>query len=458
MTVAEQNKLKEVGLPLRAGSPLREAEGGAQHREIVIISEGWGSSGYYSGEVIKRDIPRIFPVGTHMYLNHQTEREAIERPERDVAHLVGKIIETPRMAGIDMVAVAEVYPHWVEVIEAMAKDIGLSIVAYGLSEEGSAGGKKGPLITALTEGFSVDYVTRAGAGGKIGKLVESAVEKGKEIEEARNCLHYLESRIHRDFTYYADNLFGNGHITREERKVLSSGIGKALDAFSTEVESAAPQLLNRDPYADASGEVEVEETKDGSGSGDRPEPKKESSKMAEISDQELAELRESVKKVGEFDTRLTEAEGKQKAAETKAQESDARAERAEDALLMNKAAMVAKEALEDDKFKVLPGSAKARAIEAALTSGDLPTTGEGSDRKLDEAALKERVRGKADDEARYLAEAGVGAVQGFGSGGGGNGNGGGPSDAGTKAVEALQKRFEESGMSEAQAKAAAAGR
>lgn len=457
--VADRLKLTETGLPLRAGSQLREADGGGQRREIVIISEGWGSSGYYSADVLKRDIPRIFPVGTHMYLNHQTEREEIERPERDVAHLVGKIVETPRLAGIDVVAVAEIYPHWVDVIEAMSSDIGLSIVAYGLSTEGDAAGKRGPVITALTEGFSVDYVTRAGAGGKIGRMIESAIAEGA-VEEKRNAAHWLESRIHRDFTYYADNLFGEGYMSRDERIALSGAIGEALKVFADEVKSNAPSLLDRDPYDEpGESEVEVEEEKRGSGSGDRKTKKKEEANMAEISDSELAELRESAKSAKTLESRLDDVETKQKESDKKVQEAEQRAERAEDALLMNRAAVVAKETLDDDKFKALPGSARARAIEAALSSGDLPATGEGDDRKLDESALKERVRGKAEEEAKYLAEAGVSAVSGFGSGGNGNGDGGGEGgDAGTKAVESLQKRFEEGGMSEEAAKAAAEGR
>src|SRR4051794_11316645 len=119
MTVAAPDKqltVRESGIAVRPGAVLREAEGGGQIREIVIISEGWGSSGYYAAEVLKRDIPRIYPVGTHMYLNHPTEREDIERPERSVSDLVGKITKTPRLAGIDMVSEALIYPHWVEPI------------------------------------------------------------------------------------------------------------------------------------------------------------------------------------------------------------------------------------------------------------------------------------------------------------------------------------------------------
>jgi hypothetical protein len=153
-------------------------------REVTLIREGWGSSGYYPGEVLERDVPRVFPIGTHMYLDHPTTRESTERPERSVSELVGTIIETPRMAGAESVAVAEVYDHYKPVIDAVADDVGLSIRALGEIEEGSAGGKDGTIIRALTEGISVDYVTQAGAGGRVGALIESAKKNVPENHPA----------------------------------------------------------------------------------------------------------------------------------------------------------------------------------------------------------------------------------------------------------------------------------
>jgi HK97 family phage prohead protease len=43
---------------------------------------------------------------------------------------------------------------------------------------------------------------------------------------------WIESRIHLNFTEIADDLFGNGYLTREERVALSNAIGSALDAFN----------------------------------------------------------------------------------------------------------------------------------------------------------------------------------------------------------------------------------
>lgn len=453
MAVAEKLRIQEKGLALRDDFSIKEGENGAQKREVVIISAGWGSSGYYSEEVLERDIPRIFPVGSHMYLNHPTEREDMERPERNVLDLVGTIVEAPRLAGADMVAVVEIYEHWIPVIEAMAKDIGLSIRAFGITEEGEAGGKKGNIIVSLTEGLSVDYVTKAGAGGKIGELVESAREKQpddhKELVERRNAAHWLEAKMHREFTWFADDLFGSGYITREERKALSGAIGAALDVFSEKVKEDAPKLLLRDPYADPEGEeTDVEESDPGS--GDRDNNKED--EMSGVSESDFAELKGTVDDLKESADAAKEAT---KTAESERDEEKAGRERAEDALQLNRAASVAAEAIRDDKYKDLPGTAKARAVEAALK--DLPQT---EDKKLDESKLKDRVAECAKSEADYLAEAGATAVSGFG------GRTSEDDDAGKtetqeskdKKQKELQSGFERAGMSEAAARHAAEGR
>ena len=55
--------------------------------------------------------------------------------------------------------------------------------------------------------------------------------KAARPEEAKAMMEWLESRIHLEFTRIADDLFGDGFLTREERIALSGLIGDALDAF-----------------------------------------------------------------------------------------------------------------------------------------------------------------------------------------------------------------------------------
>lgn len=497
-----------------------------------MIRAGWGSSGYYSEDVLRRDGPKCFPAGTHMYLDHPTITEEEERPERSVKDLAAVIVETPRMSGIDLVSVCELKENWEPTINAIAEDIGVSIRAYGMEEQGDAAGRSGRIITQLLEGISVDFVTQAGAGGKVGKLIQESrraapIEESLDseirealnsagqarwggenvyvyledwdvdshyaifwvnpddressylkvsfardsenditfvgepteverqtnyvqateaerrlVEESRNALHWMESGIHLDFTERADRMFGQGYMTREERIILSEGIGLGLQAFTGHVEEKAPQLLERDPF-DSPGEIDtsVSESNDRSGgSNEREDSMAEKSVAAELS-----ELQESFRGFkNDTEARLKESEDRTKAAE-------ARADRAEDALRLVEAGKIVGKVVED--IEGLHESAKDRIIESALSRG-VPTDSEG---KIDRSVVEERARAAVREEQDYLA-----GITGKGSGSGsGSSSVLGESrrdDAEDKDATALERYFEKRGLSESAAKRAAEGR
>lgn len=73
----------------------------------------------------------------------------------------------------------------------------------------------------------------------------TANELYRQLQEAANTGEWLESRLHLMFTEIADNMFGEGYLSREERISLSSAIGAALDAFRGEVEAKSAQLYQR---------------------------------------------------------------------------------------------------------------------------------------------------------------------------------------------------------------------
>lgn len=448
----ERHRLVEKG-----GQPFREAladRKGVQRREIVIIEAGWGSSGYYPVDVLKRDGPKTFPVGTHMYLNHPTPREESERPERDVTELVGKIVEAARMVDTKLVAVAEIYEHWVPVIDAMADDIGLSMRGWGLEEFGEREGKSGPIVTELLEAESVDYVTRAGAGGKIGRLIESAraVTGALPIEEARNAANWFEARLHCDFTTRADSLFAEGYITREERKALSGAIGDALEAFNAAVKANVPALLERDPY-DEPGESETALEESRSGGPTEEEVMAENAGLADL-ERQFREFKESTEK------KLQEAE-------TKTKEAEASRDRAEDALRVREAGRIIEAKV--DTVEGLPSTARRRIIESALRGGDVPTLSDG---RLDKSLLEERAVAAVREEQEYLANliGGDGATLGGTGSGTGTGTGSALAESGSSFLggagggkegdgdDDLEAVFQKMGLNESAAKAAAEGR
>lgn len=220
---------------------------------IDLITPGWGSSGYYSSEVLEAAATdRVFPAGTQMFINHQTAQERNDRPEGDLKDLAAVLIEDAvwnptggEEGNGSLQAPARVFGHWREPLADMKEAIGTSIRAAADVEFGEAEGRKGRIVGRLVESISVDFVTRAGRGGRIVEVLEAAT-----VQEARNIGQWVESRIHRDFTILADDMAGDGRLTREERISLSNAIGDALAAFVTRLEADQPQLYSRDLWDD----------------------------------------------------------------------------------------------------------------------------------------------------------------------------------------------------------------
>lgn len=155
---------------------------------VQLINPGWGSSGYYSADVLSEAATKgVFPAGLHMYADHPTATDEAERPGRSVRDLWG-VLESP--ATVDpvsgaLVAEARVFSPYRPLVEEMRDAIGLSIRAGGYAETGEADGREGPIITELTEALSVDFVTAAGRGGKVLELIESArVEPREDVADA----------------------------------------------------------------------------------------------------------------------------------------------------------------------------------------------------------------------------------------------------------------------------------
>lgn len=148
---------------------------------IKIVGPGWGSSGYYSAAVLERDGPSVFPKGTHMYWNHPTLSEMVERPERSLTDLAAVLESDARWdadgaEGPGLYATAGVKQAYSTSVEQLAPDIGVSLNTSGRVRMGDAEGRSGPIVEALMADplTSVDFVTRAGAGGKIQQLFEAA--------------------------------------------------------------------------------------------------------------------------------------------------------------------------------------------------------------------------------------------------------------------------------------------
>lgn len=168
---------------------LVEAVGGSQPlvgkrwRARIVEGDRWGSSAYYPKDVLERDGARVFTAGLAMYLNHPSQTEQYDRPERAVEDLVGKLISDAVYESDGLYADVEFYDSFVTQINEKHEDIGLSIRAHGMTEDAEMDGRFGPVLVALLAADSVDVVTKAGAGGKLTSILESDRDLAGELIE-----------------------------------------------------------------------------------------------------------------------------------------------------------------------------------------------------------------------------------------------------------------------------------
>lgn len=181
--------------------PLREGAVGQDGTILMkVIQPGWGSSGYYSKELLKRDAAKAFPKGTKSFWNHQTDAEEAARPEGDLRDLASVTTadaywDEKGPDGAAVYAKGHAFEAFRQPIDDLAKHIGVSIRATGKAREGKAEGRTGPIIEELTRGISIDYVTAPGAGGKVLQLFEAARQRQTKQESQEMTPEELKAAI-----------------------------------------------------------------------------------------------------------------------------------------------------------------------------------------------------------------------------------------------------------------------
>jgi len=149
--------------------------------DVCIIKSGWGSSGYYSPQLLEAaTTAQTFRPGRPSFANHPTEEEFANG--RDITKIMGRLISEPEVResedgeGVELWAQMKVNEKWIDFVEEYKDTIGLSIFASGEVSEGEAEGRKGYIVESFDPNdpyTSVDFVVAAGAGGKVGRMLES---------------------------------------------------------------------------------------------------------------------------------------------------------------------------------------------------------------------------------------------------------------------------------------------
>lgn len=166
-TEAERDLESDAVALIESDATLTEAT-----RMLKLIAPGKGSSGTYTADVLQRYGPNVFKAGTHNYIDHPTAREEAEKPENTITRLASVLTEDAQWlddykgAGPGLYAPAKINENFAAFLDTFGNDIGVSIRARG--KVGNGG-----IVESITSAKSVDYVTRAGAGGRVLDLMES---------------------------------------------------------------------------------------------------------------------------------------------------------------------------------------------------------------------------------------------------------------------------------------------
>lgn len=250
--------------------PLKEGAVGQDGTVLLkVIAPGWGSSGYYPADVLERDLPKIYPAGTKQFWDHATDAEESARPEGSLRNLASVSLEAVKYMkdgpdGPGGYAKVKAAQEFRQPIDDLAKHIGVSIRASGTAKQGKApDGKTGNIIERLTRGHSFDYVTTAGAGGKVLQLFEAARQNAEFREttpQGENEVDATEAKALRESVALATS---ENKKLRERFALIDAR--EAIAQFFTTVRvgeaiegRVAARLLERTVPVNATGDLDKE--------------------------------------------------------------------------------------------------------------------------------------------------------------------------------------------------------
>lgn len=290
-------KFANVGLFI----PLHEAAGapaldkGKRMARCILITEGLGNlrdKNFYTAEAIE-SCPAVFE-NKQFYLDHPSQSEEQDRPERSVRDLAGYFrncsvgdIKDPSTGETLKACFANVFFSESEAgEEAMGqvataikfqqdnprtKEVyaGISINAGGISEPGEIDGMEVNLVREIRDAFSADIVTKPARGGKFLSLQEAAAAAAKRAlaglpsKETEMKLKRLSEATRTRFRALVKKE-REKHLTESEKLELSKIRRKLLE------KGAVPRVPGTSTAAeDEGGEDEGEEEGEKADEGER---------------------------------------------------------------------------------------------------------------------------------------------------------------------------------------------
>lgn len=205
---------------------------------LTVIRPGLNKSGerYYPANVLKRD-HHIFE-GAKMFVNHQTDRELKERPEGDINNWAATMKKVwAESDGTIKGQAAVIDPALKGKLEELSRqnmlsDMGVSIRALGESTAGEISGKKTNIVESLLRARSVDFVTYAGAGGKVEMLESERIDDETDVSQVSEA---ELRRLRPDLVQLIES-------QHQERNNMS----KTAEQYETEIAGLKAELVEAD--------------------------------------------------------------------------------------------------------------------------------------------------------------------------------------------------------------------
>jgi len=225
---------------------------------VRLIRPGWGNkqdNHYYGTDMLRRDA-RVFE-GAKMYTTDHRDSEKSVRTEVSVIDRIAGFDED----GAPLADVTAFEPNFAEMVRNRATagrldTLECSIKASGTVRPGfELGGRKGKVVEAITACDSVDWVTRAGAGGAALALQESAGGGGDAPETGGDR---VTDKEHEELEGQQEEAEGQGGEQQPDpvaEAETEAAVLSEADVSAVLAEARLPEwakgLIARGRYADA---------------------------------------------------------------------------------------------------------------------------------------------------------------------------------------------------------------
>jgi hypothetical protein len=227
-----------------ANSTLKEAKFDKKSRKLVavLIEKGinYDKKRYYPDETIREAAPLF--AGIKMFIDHPTDREDREKPERSVRDEVG-IIEKSWYEDGKVMGQIHIHDEWLAaklLDDVFRENAGLSINASGRRSFKTIDGEKVEVIEKIASPRSVDWVTEAGARGRVEYLIESAKEKKGEPDMLKTVT-LSEVKTERPDLYESIRREVQEEVSKENEKKITEAVDAKIKEETEKLEESKRQ-------------------------------------------------------------------------------------------------------------------------------------------------------------------------------------------------------------------------